>query len=127
MRPSPPLRLASTFVLLLLGLSLPFWIAGARTNVVLAPGLTVSALMAVRPGAAAIAITGWRHQSSVRDLVRQPFDYAKVRSSGWLLLALTLKSTIMGLSYVWIPAVVLGRDGRLYAAAAACACVHIRE
>lgn len=105
MRPSPPLRLVSTFVLLLLGLSLPFWIAGARTNVVLAPGLPVSALMAVCPCAAAIAITGWRHQSSVRDLVRQPFDYAKVRSSGWLLLALTLKPTIMGLSYVWIRAI----------------------
>ena len=94
------MRLVSTFVLVLLGLSLPFWIAGARTKEFLAPGLPVSALMAVCPLIAAVAVTALRDPSRVGRLLRQPFDYSKIRAARWVLLALTLKPSVMVLSYV---------------------------
>lgn len=45
-----------TFFALVLGLSMPFWLLGATSDAQLMPGLSVSALMAFCPTAAAMLL-----------------------------------------------------------------------
>ena len=93
-------RIPWSFVLLLLALSLPFWVAAARTRRSLAPGLPVSALMAVCPAIAAVLLSGWQGGAvAVRALLREPLDYWKVQDPRWFVVALALKPAVMVVSY----------------------------
>jgi membrane protease YdiL (CAAX protease family) len=89
------------FVVVLLGLSVPFWILGARTKLFLGDGLPVSALMAVCPLGAAVLLTRVHDGAvAVRDLLRRPFDYWKVEDARWVAVAVTLKPGLVVLSYI---------------------------
>jgi len=79
---SAPRGLPWSFFLGVLALSLPFWVIGARTPRMLAPGLPASATMAVCPAIAATILTGWHDGLvGVGSLFRSAFDYWKVRAS----------------------------------------------
>jgi hypothetical protein len=114
------------FLLLLLGLSVPLWTASARASWFLAPGLPVSALMAVCPLAAAALLTGWNDgRPGVRELLRKPLDYWKVQHVRWVVLALALKPGVMVLSYalmrgagmpIPVPHVTIGLAAAMFAA-----------
>ena len=56
--PGPGRRSPLAFVLLVFGLSIPFWIMGAVTRRQLLPGLPVSALAAICPLLAAAILVG---------------------------------------------------------------------
>ena len=55
-----------SFFALVLALSVPFWLLGATTNLQLMPGLSVSALMALCPMAAALS----RHREPRKERQR---------------------------------------------------------
>lgn len=94
--------LLAFFVLVLL-LSIPFWIAGAATTAHLLPGLPVSALMFVCPGAAAlILVYRKRRLEGAGELLRRGLDYRSVRAKIWLAPILLLMPAIMTLSFLWM-------------------------
>ncbi len=72
------------FFALLFGLSTPFWIAGTLLDGQLLPGLPVSALMAIVPGASALVLV-IRHGTAadVRALFAASIDFAQMRPWAW--------------------------------------------
>ncbi len=73
-----------TFFALMFGLSVPFWLTGAATDLQLMPGLSVSALMAVCPMLAAlILVHRERGASGVTELLRRSFDFRRIRAKRW--------------------------------------------
>ena len=53
---APPVRSPLNFFVLVFALSIPFWLAGAMSDMQLMPGLSVSALMTFSPMAAALIL-----------------------------------------------------------------------
>lgn len=94
--PSP-----TRFFLLLLVLSLPFWLAGALTDLRILPGLPVSSLgVLCMVGAASILVhreAGW---PGVAALLRRSFDLERIGSKLWLAPALLVMPAIYLLSYL---------------------------
>jgi uncharacterized protein len=82
--PSPGRRSPRAFVLLVFGLSAPFWLMGAVTRSQLLPGLPVSALAAACPLLAAAILVG-REGGTTRvvALLMRSFDYGRIRSKVW--------------------------------------------
>jgi uncharacterized protein len=80
MRKRSPLR----FFALVFGLSIPFWLVGAATDLQLMPGLSVSALMAFCPMAAALILV---HRESgtagVTELLKRSFDFQRISAKRW--------------------------------------------
>ena len=73
-----------TFFALVLGLSIPFWLLGAATDLHLMPGLPVSALMAFCPMVAAlILVHRERRTAGVTELLRRSFDFKRIKSKRW--------------------------------------------
>jgi membrane protease YdiL (CAAX protease family) len=92
--PEPTARVpgsVTAFVLLLLGLSTPFWILGAANRAQFLPGLPLSAFAAVCPGLAAAVLIGraggW---GAVARLGASAFDIARLRPRWWLALCVGL-------------------------------------
>ena len=87
----PPHRSPLKFFLLVFALSIPFWLIGAVTERQLMPGLSVSALMAFCPMAAALILLHRENGSaSVTDLLRRSFDFDRIRARRWLIPVLLL-------------------------------------
>ena len=83
------------FFTLVLGLSIPFWLIGAATDLQLMPGLSVSALMAICPMVAAlILVHRERSTAGVTELLRRSFDFKRIRAKRWYVPILLLMAGI---------------------------------
>ena len=72
------------FFLLVFALSAPFWLLGAMTDIQLMPGLSVSALGAFCPMAAALILV--RAENGTRgmvDLLTRSFDFQRITAKRW--------------------------------------------
>lgn len=90
------------FFVWVFGLSIPFWLMGAATDLQLMPGLSVSALMTFCPAVAAlILIHRERRTAGVTDLLRRSLDYKRIRGKRWyapiLLLMAVVNFAVFGL------------------------------
>jgi membrane protease YdiL (CAAX protease family) len=87
-RQDHPLALASPlkFFVLVFGLSVPFWLLGAGSDLQLMPGLSVSALMTFCPTLAALLLV-YRERRTVGmiRLLKRSFDFRRIKVKTWLL------------------------------------------
>ncbi len=89
-----------TFVILVVVLSVPFWILGGTTGLRLVEGLPVSALMAFCPLVAAVILTHReRSIEGVMDLLKRAFDYQRITSPIWYVPIFLLRPAVMVASY----------------------------
>lgn len=100
------------FVLLLLALSIPFWVLGAVADRFLPPSMPIrlppSALMAFMPMVAALILaTREGGAAGLRALLARAVDGARVKGARWWLAAMLLMPAAMGLEY----GLILLRDG----------------
>ena len=88
------------FFLLVLALSVPFWLIGAVTGLRLLPGLPVAALMAVCPVIAAVLLV-YREQrlAGVTTLLKRSFDFNRTKAKVWYLPILLVMPMVMVLSF----------------------------
>ena len=88
------------YFLLVFAFSLPFWLAGALTELRLLPGLPVSALMFVCPAAAAaLLLYAANGTVGVRALLERSFDHGRMGTKIWYAPALLLMPAAMVLMY----------------------------
>lgn len=88
------------FVLLVLGLSVPFWLLGAKYRIELLPGLPLGAIMVVCPMAAALILVARESgRSGAIAHLRRSFDYRRIDSKIWYLPLLLLCPAVAVLSY----------------------------
>jgi len=96
-----PKRSSLIFFLLVLALSIPFWVAGALTSRHLLPALPISALAFLCPAAAAALLvyrsSGW---TGVTTLLKRSFDFKRIGNKAWILPLIFLQPAIMVLSYL---------------------------
>ncbi|HET7093574.1 MAG TPA: CPBP family glutamic-type intramembrane protease [Thermomicrobiales bacterium] len=79
------------FFVLVFAFAAVFWLVGAATRLQLAPGLPVSALQFVCPGAAAAILVARAHGAAGVDaLLRRSFDYRRIATKAWLIPAFLL-------------------------------------
>lgn len=72
------------FFLLVFALSVPFWLAVGMTKLELMPGLSVGALMAFCPMAAAlILVQRQAGTAGMAKLLRRAFDFNRIRAKRW--------------------------------------------
>ena len=94
-----PLR----FFVLVLAISLPFWLIGGLSGIDLLPGLPIAALMACCPVIAAAILTQRADGSAgVRALLRRSFDFRRVKSKIWYAPTLLLMPLVSALSFVML-------------------------
>ncbi len=73
-----------TFFALVFGLSVPFWLLDAATDLRLMPGLSVSALMTFCPMVAAVILVyRGRKTAGVSELLRRSFDFKRIKAKRW--------------------------------------------
>jgi membrane protease YdiL (CAAX protease family) len=91
------------FFVLVVGLSIPFWLIGAAKGLDLIPGLPVSALMACCPLVAA-SILVYRRGGvfAVLWLLERGVDYRRVARKLWYLPIFCLMPAVMVLAYGWM-------------------------
>ena len=92
---APPIRSPLKFFLLVFALSVPFWLAGAMTDLQLMPGLSVSALMAFCPMAAALILV--RRESGragVTELLARSLDVRRIQAKRWYVPILLLMAGV---------------------------------
>ena len=83
------------FFLLVFALSLPFFLLGAVTDLQLMPGLSVSALAAFAPMAAALVLVHLNKKSAgTLALLRRSFDYKRIQDKRWLMPVLFLMPAV---------------------------------
>ena len=89
-----------TFFALVIGLSIPFWLLGAATDLQLMPGLSVSALMGFNPMVAAlILIYRDKGAAGAWSLLSRSFDFRRIKSKRWLLPTLLLMPAVSLMVY----------------------------
>jgi hypothetical protein len=89
------------FFLLVVILSIPFYLIGAVTGLALLPGLPISALAAFCPMIAAIILTHRESGNpSVISLLKRAFDLGRTESRVWYVPVLFLMPAVMILSFV---------------------------
>jgi membrane protease YdiL (CAAX protease family) len=90
-----------TFFLLVYALTIPFWMAGALTNLQLLPGIPVSGFAFLCPvAAAAILIYRQKGSAGVSELLKRSFDFGRIKAKGWLVPLIIIQPGIMVLSYL---------------------------
>lgn len=88
------------FFVLVLALTIPFWVLGAVTGLQLLPGLPVAALAAVCPGLAALILVHREDRAAgMKALLKRAFDYTRIRAKVWLAPTLLLMPVVMALSF----------------------------
>ena len=101
LKPAAKHRSLLTYFLLTFALSIPFWIAGALTNLQLLPAVPVSALgLLCIVGAAAILVYRENGRAGVVALLKRSFDFKRVRAPIWYAPTILLMPGIMVVSYV---------------------------
>ena len=84
-----------TFVALVFGLSFPFWLIGAATDLQLMPGLSASALMAFCPMAAALILVHRENKAEgVTELLTRSFDFRRIKAKHWYVPVLLLMPAV---------------------------------
>ena len=97
---SGSLKRLRVFFLLVFALSLPFWLLGAATDLQLMPGLSVSALAAFAPMAAALLLVHLNKTSvGMRALLKRSFDFKRIKSKRWLVSTLLLMPAVSLMVY----------------------------
>jgi len=90
-----------TYFLLVFGLTIPFWVLGALTEIQLLPGLPVAALATFCPALAAAMLLYQEHKAAgVIALLKRALDFQRVRAKIWYAPTLLLMPVVMTLSYV---------------------------
>jgi membrane protease YdiL (CAAX protease family) len=96
---------AFTFFVLVLVLSIPFWLLGFVYPVELLPGLPISALGAFMPALAALILVYWKDQlAGATRLLRRSFDFGRIQNGLWIVVALLANPAIAILAYLLIGA-----------------------
>jgi membrane protease YdiL (CAAX protease family) len=91
-----PLR----FFLLVVALSIPFWLLGGLTGWQLLPGLPVAALMFICPGAAALILVQRENGTTgMARLLRRSFDLDKIMAKPGYLSVLLLMPAVTALAF----------------------------
>lgn len=108
----PPNRSVWPFLLLVFGLSLPFWVVGAFVDRFLPPSMPIrlppSALMAFMPMVAALILAARQGGAAgFRAMLARVVDGRRVRGAGWWLAAVLLMPAAMVLEY----GLIVLRDG----------------
>ncbi len=89
-----------TFFVLVLILSVPFWILGWIKPVFLLPGLPISALGAFVPALSGlILIYKSDRLPGVFQLLRRSFDFRRIRNAAWLLVVVIINPAITMAAY----------------------------
>ncbi len=97
---APPIRSPLKFFTMVFVLSIPFWLAGAMSDLQLMPGLSVSALMAFCPMAAALILVHREGGSAgVTKLLRRSFDFKRIRAKRWYIPVLLLMASVNAAVY----------------------------
>ncbi|MCC7054259.1 MAG: CPBP family intramembrane metalloprotease [Gemmatimonadaceae bacterium] len=92
---APPVRSPLNFFGLVFALSVPFWLAGAVSDLQLMPGLSVSALMTFCPMAAALILVHREGGGArVAELLSRSFDFERIRSKRWYIPVLFLMAGV---------------------------------
>ena len=88
------------FFLLVFLLSIPFWLLGGATDLQLMPGLSVSALAAFAPVAAALVLV-YRDggTAEVLALLKRSFDFKRIQDKRWLVPVLFLMPAVSFVVY----------------------------
>ncbi len=88
------------FFVLVVAVTVPFWVIGAVTGLQLLPGLPVAALAAVCPGLAAVILAHRENRAAgARELLRRAFDYRRITAKVWYVPTLMLMPAVMALSF----------------------------
>ena len=102
----PIKRTPQKFFLLVLALSIPFWILAALTRdltKILPIKLPISALMAICPMLAAIVLVyKERKTQGLKELLQRAFDFKRIKDKKWYLLIVLLMPCIAALSYSYM-------------------------
>ena len=95
-------RAPLAFIVLVFAISVPFWVAGATLGSEVLPGLPVSALMAVCPVLAALALV-YRDErgAGVMRLLKRSFDWDRVRPTWWFVV-IALLAPAMTVATYWV-------------------------
>lgn len=95
-------RSLPTFILLLFGLSIPFWVIGAKYNVQIFPGFNLFQLPLTMPAVAALILF---YKKSGKDgvvaLLKRTYDLRNIKPKIWYLPILLIYPSISFLDY-WI-------------------------
>lgn len=95
------IKIPWVFFLLTFALSIPFWVAGAVSQLQLLPSLPVSALMLVAPMTAALFFVCRENKArGMKALLKRSFDFKRVKFTSWYLPTILLMPSIMVISYV---------------------------
>ncbi len=88
------------FLLLVLLLSIPFWVLDTIYPIELLPGLPLSALGVLVPTlAACILVYKNERRTGVFQLLKRAFDWRRVENKNWLLIAILINPLIAILAY----------------------------
>jgi len=88
------------FLVLVLALSIPFWVLDAVSPVELLPRLPISAFGVFTPSIAALILTYRNdHLSGALQLLRRSFDLKRVENGGWFLVAILANPAIAVFAY----------------------------
>jgi hypothetical protein len=88
------------FFSLVFALSVPFWLAGAASDLQLLPDLPVSSFMFICPlTAALILVYGENKTAGVTELLKRSFDYDRIRVKIWYAPIILLMPGVMVFSY----------------------------
>ena len=88
------------FFALVIVLSVPFWLLGAATGLQLMPGLSVSALMAFCPMAAALILVQRENGAAgIAALLARSFDFRRVKAKRWYVPMLLLMPAVSVVVY----------------------------
>jgi uncharacterized protein len=83
------------FFALVFGLSVPFWLIGAATDLQLMPGLSVSALMTFCPITAALILVRRENKAGgVTALLARSFDFKRITAKRWYAPILLLMASV---------------------------------
>lgn len=83
------------FFALVWGLSLPFWLLGALTDLQLMPGLSASALMTFCPAAAALMLVyPAQGVAGALALLKRSFDFKRIKAKRWYFPVLLLMPAV---------------------------------
>ena len=93
-------KTVGAFFLLLIVLSVPFWLLGFWEGKLLPAQLPISALQAVCPLLAAVILTGWHEgRGGIRDLFKRVMEFRASGYLGWYLSGFLIMPVVMLISY----------------------------
>ncbi len=88
------------FFVVTLALTLPLWIAGSLSSIMLLPGLPLSSLMVICPVSAGVILRlREAGTAGAAQLLKRAFDVCRIRSAVWIALALLLQPAVYISSY----------------------------